>query len=168
MSSKIFILAGTGRSGKDTFIKFIQEYSEEEVLSFSSIDYLKWVSKKFLDVDVDNKTPELRLFLSEFKRILTEYNDLPYKQCCTAIDSLDDNQHVFIQIREGEQIEKLKAQYPQALVVGVSRDDVVSHYGNKSDDESNKVNLDVEVFNNGNLTDLSNTAKWFCQRFILC
>jgi hypothetical protein len=154
------------RSGKDTFIKFIQQFSEEEVLSFSSVDYIKYLTEKHLDININNKTPELRKFLSEFKRILTEYNDYSFKSCVNAIESLQENQHLILQVRELSEIEKIKKAYPNVVVVSVERDTVPDVFGNKSDDEVKGIQPDLVIYNYGSLIDLSKTAQWFVSRYI--
>lgn len=163
--NKVFICTGTGRSGKDTFVNFVKQYYPD-TLNYSSVDFIKWLSHTYLDIDVKNKTPELRKFLSEFKRILTEYNDYPTKQCLAAIETLEPEQIIFLHIREQEEINKIKEAYPETKVVYVERNiDVV--YGNDSDDKCKEINADIVIHNDSDLIDLSKTAKWFVERFIL-
>lgn len=163
--SKIFIFSGSPQSGKDTFINFVKEYSEEEVISFSSIDYIKWLCETHLNISTKEKTPKLRKFLSEFKKILTEYNDFPFNQCVGAIEGIQENQHLVLQIREKSEIDKIKKLYPETLVVLVQAGDI-KPYGNPSDDNVNEIEYDVVIYNYGDLGDLSKTAKWFTKAYI--
>jgi len=165
MKKKIIILNGQAASGKDTFVNFVKSY-HPDTHNFSSIDYIRWLSETYLDVDTKTKDAKLRLFLSEFKRILADYNDLPFKQCVRAIESLKDGQALFLHIREVSEIAKIKDLYPETLLVFVQAGDI-KVIGNDSDDKVNEIEYDVTIFNYGSLSDLSSTAKWFTKTYIL-
>lgn len=164
--SKVFVINGSPLGGKDTFINFVKTYYED-TLNFSSVDYIKWLSHKHLGINVKNKNEKLRQFLSEFKRILTEYNDFPYQQCKMAIESLEENQVLFLHIREKEEIEKVKRDFPNVKVVFVEGKDECKSYGNKSDDLVKEIEADIIIHNDSTLAELSKTAKWFTQTYIL-
>ena len=163
--NKVYCILGSPRGGKDTFVNFVKSYYED-TLNFSSVDYIKWLSHKHLGINVNKKDDKVRKFLSEFKRILTEYNDFPYQQCKLAIESLEENQVIFLHIREKEEIDKVKKDFPQTKVIFVDNGEIKSH-GNDSDDKVTDVEPDIIIYNDRTLEDLSKTAKWFTQTYIL-
>lgn len=167
--NKLFVISGKGSSGKDTFVNFIKNYCSQDlkVTNFSSIDYMKWIAKNFLNINVDLKSHKLRKFLSEFKRILTEFNDFPFKRCCDIIDGAESDEILFLHIREKSEIEKLKVKYPNLMVIYVDNNQIIS-YGNDSDDKCDEVVdiADVIIYNEGTLEDLNSTVKWFVKTYI--
>lgn len=164
--NKIFVILGKPQSGKDTFVNFIKSY-HEDTLNFSSVDYIKWLSDKFLGVDVKNKDHKTRKFLSEFKRILVEYNDFAYVQCKSAIDTLQEGQVLFLHIREESEITKLQSEYPELKVVYVEGENSNLTYNNDSDDADMNKLADIVIHNTGGLMELNKTAKWFVETYIL-
>jgi len=163
--SKVYVINGSPESGKDTFVSFVKTY-HEDTLNFSSVDYIKWLSHKHLGINVNQKTPKLRKFLSDFKKILTEFNDFPYQQCKMAVESLEEGQVIFLHIREKEEIDKIKSDFPETKVVLVSNGQE-DEFGNESDDKVNLIDYDIIIHNDTTIEELSKTAKWFVQRYIL-
>lgn len=165
MKNNVWVVVGNPCGGKDTFVNFVKSYYED-TLNFSSVDYIKWLSHKHLGIDVNKKDRKLRKFLSDFKNILTEYNDFPYQQCKLAIETLEENQVLFLHIREKEEIEKVKRDFPQTKVIYVNNGSS-EVYGNDSDDKMNEIEPDIIIHNDSTLAELSKTAKWFTQTYIL-
>jgi len=162
---RAFLIYGSPRSGKDTFVNFCKTY-DEDILNFSSVDYIKWLCHKQLDIDVNNKTPELRKFLSDFKKILSEYNDYPAQQCIKAIETLEPNQSIFIHVREKSEMDKIKSAFPETKIVMVTNNQnevEKSYFGNDSDDKIKEIHPDIVIFNDSTLEELSKTARWFVQ-----
>lgn len=162
--NKVFLISGSPAAGKDTFINLCKTY-DENILNFSSVDYIKWLSHKYLDIDTKKKTPELRKFLSEFKRILTEFNDYPFQQCVKAIETLEEEQSIFIHVREKSEMDKIKKLFPQTKIVYVEGLESVV-YGNFSDDNVKDIEADIIIHNNSTLQELSKTAKWFVKTYV--
>lgn len=165
MKNNVWVVVGSPFSGKDTFVNFVKSY-HEDTLNFSSVDYIKWLAHKHLDINVKEKSTKLRKFLSEFKRILSEYNDFPYQQCKKAIESLEPEQVIFLHIREKEEIDKVKNDFPQTKIVFVDNGKG-GNYGNSSDDRVKEIEADVIIHNDSDLANLNKTAKWFTQTYIL-
>lgn len=165
--NKVFIINGSPRSGKDTFINFVKTYYPDTI-NFSSVDFIRWLSVKYLNFNDKVKDAKSRKFLSEFKRILTEYNDFPFEMCCSAIESSNYDSVIFLHIRELSEIEKIKAKYDNVKIVYVDRENNTV-YDNKSDDEVRQVKdiSDVIIHNGDTLEELNKTAKWFVERFIV-
>ncbi len=164
----IFIINGSPRSGKDTFVKFVQTYYPNTI-NFSSIDFIRWLSVKYFNFNDKVKDEKSRKFLSGFKRILTEYNDFPFNMCCSAINDKNSNEVIFLHIRELSEIEKLKNIYNDIKVVYVDKETDNEYIGNNSDDNVYQVKeiSDIIIHNDNSLEELNKTAKWFVERYIL-
>ncbi len=104
MEKQIIIINGTGGSGKDTFVDFCSKYGK--VVNFSSIDKVKEIAR--LIGWSGQKTEKDRKFLSDLKRLTTEYNDMAFKSITEAVIQFDssDNEFLFIHIREPEEIQR--------------------------------------------------------------
>lgn len=74
MEKQIVIINGTGGSGKDTFVQFCSKYNK--VMNFSSIDKVKEIAR-LIGWD-GKKTEKDRKFLSDLKKLTTEYNDMAF------------------------------------------------------------------------------------------
>ena len=102
MEKQIIIINGTGGSGKDTFVEFCSKYAK--VTNFSSIDRVKEVAKVI--GWNGQKTEKDRKFLSDLKRLTTDYNDMAFNSIKDAVTQFEnsDNEILFIHIREPEEI----------------------------------------------------------------
>jgi hypothetical protein len=131
------VINGGGGAGKDTLCEFAAK--KFKTVNVSSIDPIKKIASE--NGWNGEKTPEARRFLSELKRIFTEYNDLPTKYIVEKYSDFlrSDAQLFFVHIREGEQIahfiEEAKkiGPAPASLLVRSSR--CSESYGNASDDD---------------------------------
>ncbi len=116
MQKEIIIINGTGGSGKDTFVKLCSKYSK--VKNFSSIDKVKEIAKVI--GWTGTKTEKDRKFLSDLKRLTTEYNDMAFNSIKEEIEKFknSDEKIMFIHIREPEEIERAKFTFnAKALLV---------------------------------------------------
>ena len=102
---KVIIINGTGGSGKDTFVEFVSKYAK--VYNFSSIDKVKEVAR-VIGWD-GGKTEKDRKFLSDLKKLTTEYNDMAFKSIINAVNYFmeSDSEIMFIHIREPEEIQRV-------------------------------------------------------------
>lgn len=101
---QIIIINGTGGSGKDTFVEFCSKYGK--VMNFSSIDKVKEIAR-LIGWD-GKKTEKDRKFLSDLKRLTTEYNDMAFNSISDAVARFEssENEILFIHIREPEEVER--------------------------------------------------------------
>lgn len=86
---KIFIVNGTGGSGKTTFEKMVETIAEQEgydIRIVSTIDYVKQMAKKF-GWD-GGKSLNDRRFLSDLKDALTRWKDVPYQKITNLLEIL--------------------------------------------------------------------------------
>lgn len=155
-NKKIFIMNGSGASGKDTVAEIIKKYFP--IIKYSSIDGVKEYAKTM--GWEGKKTEKDRKFLSELKRILIEYNDFPYKDVSNVIeDFLQDfcpKQICVIDIREADEIDKIKKHFKDCNIITIlirtSR--VEKIISNDSDKNVEEYNYDYIIENNGTLKDL--------------
>lgn len=153
----IIIINGTGGSGKDTFVNFCSKYAK--VVNFSSIDKVKEIATY---AGWDGKKEEKdRKFLSDLKRITTEYNDMSFNTIKEAVDKFNssDNEVLFIHIREPEEITRAASTFNAStlLVKRVGISNIISNYSDASVDN---YNYDYYI-NNSTLEELDTSAFEF-------
>ena len=104
MEKQIIIIDGTGGSGKDTFVEFCSKYGS--IMNFSSIDKVKEIAT-LIGWD-GKKTEKDRRFLSDLKKLTTDYNDFSFNSIKEAVSKFEisDSDILFIHIREPEEIER--------------------------------------------------------------
>lgn len=134
MTKQIIIINGTGGSGKDTFVDFCSKYSK--VMNFSSIDKVKEIAK-LIGWD-GKKTEKDRKFLSDLKRITTEYNDMSFNSIVNAVAQFEDsnNEILFIHIREPEEIQRAAIIFhaKTLLIKRIGLSNIQSNYSDASVD----------------------------------
>lgn len=162
MNKKVFIINGSGGVGKDTFCEYVGHYAKVKVIS--SIDLVKdYASKMGWN---GSKTPRDRKFLSDLKDLLTKYNDYPFRDICQKVlwFKEDDNEFLFIHIREPEEIDRAKREFNAHTILMVN-DNVKGIYSNHADARVLEYNYDIVVDNSGTLKDLEIIAKDFVEKW---
>lgn len=154
---QIIIINGTGGSGKDTFVEFASKYSK--VYNFSSVDKVKEVAT--LIGWTGSKTDKDRKFLSDLKKLTTEYNDMAFNSIKNAVENFkkSDNKIMFIHIREPEEIKRAVDAFDAKtlLVRRVGLDAITTNY---SDASVENYNYDY-IIENTTLEGLEESAKEF-------
>ena len=157
MDKYIVIINGTGGSGKDTFVSFVSKYNK--VYNFSSIDKVKEIAK---EIGWDGgKTEKDRKFLSDLKKLTTEYNDMAFNSIKDAVNKFNNTNEeiMFIHIREPEEIQRAKDVF-NAKTLLIKREGLDLIKSNFSD--ANVENYDYDyVINNTTLEKLEEEAKNF-------
>jgi len=148
MEKVVIIINGRGGVGKDTLCEIAAKYFK--VKNISSITPIKEIARNYgWNGQKDSRS---RKFLSDLKRAFIEYNDLPtqylYEQYKIFLN--DENQFLFVHIREKEEIEKLKNLiHVNCYTLLVERDlKGVQSWGNVSDDEVEAYKYDLYYNNN--------------------
>jgi len=163
-------LNGSAKSGKDQFAKFAKNY-HKDCVNWSTIDKVKKIAKRNFGWD-DKKTDEARLFLSEIKRVWSEFNNGPFEDMIKKITNhhskLDENQKnnfiYFIHCREPHEIQKFVDEYKsQCITILLKRDDREVP-NNDSDKNVANFNYDYLIQNNGNKKDLKTEAIDFIEK----
>jgi len=159
---KIIIINGMGGSGKDTFIKYVAKYTK--VINFSSIDKVKevasyagWQGKK---------TEKDRKFLSDLKKLMTDYNDMPFKTMKKVVTEFNKKDNfskiLFLHIREPEEIKRAVTSF-KAVTLLIRKPDVPIITSNYSDANVENYNYDYIIINT-TLKELDLEAKSFVQQ----
>ncbi len=131
------VINGRGGVGKDTLCDCAAQFYR--VRNISSVTPIKEIAR--LHGWNGEKDLKSRKFLSDLKRVFTEYNDLPnrYMMAQHAEFLESDEQILFVHIRESDQIASFVKQMEghSVLTLLVRRDEgkPVEHYGNASDDD---------------------------------
>lgn len=165
---KIFIVNGTGGSGKTTFEKMVKNIAEQEgydVRAISTIDYVKQMAKKF-GWD-GGKSLNDRRFLSDLKDALTRWKDVPYQKISDRLEILKLEQQVdavFIDCREPDEIKRFVQDYG-AITILVQRGETVI-FGNHADDDVKNYQYDIVIDNSRGLDELKQEATIFVETWI--
>ena len=173
MDKQIFIINGSGGSGKDLFINLVDKsirninpkYNWSYVTNYSSVSKVKDIAKKC--GWNGGKTDKDRKFLSDLKLLLTDYNDLPFKcMSYVAEDFYDEygSKMLFFHIREPDQIKRAVKVF-NAKTILVKRDSVQHITSNVSDANVYNYDYDIIIENNGTEEKLEEKAKQFLQDF---
>lgn len=162
MKKQIIIINGTGGSGKDTFVEYCSKYGK--IMNFSSVDKVKEIAK--LIGWNGQKTEKDRKFLSDLKKLTTDYNDMPFNSIRVAVTQFEnsDNEILFIHIREPEEIQRaVKVFDAKALLV--KRIGLANIETNYSDANVDNYPYDY-IIENTTLEKLDNDALNFVNQII--
>jgi hypothetical protein len=136
MKKIVIVINGQGGVGKDAFCGVAK--SDFVVKVVSSIDRTKMIAK--LCQWDGEKNDRNRKFLSDLKLLLTNYNDLPFRDMIREVIDFKnhpDQNVLFVHIREPEEIKKFvetaKKHCPVVTLL-VTRPQVEREFGNMADD----------------------------------
>ena len=150
--------------------------SAEYIFNVSTVDYVKQVAQ-FCGWD-GTKTPENRKFLSDLKDILTDWNDIPFKNVCNKIREQQhlwlesgkyDKGVVFIHCREPKEIEKLVREFATydatTLLIRRTSAESVGQI-NHADNDVLHYAYDYTIYNDSTLSWLRNEARVFLEKYL--
>lgn len=144
----VIIINGKGGVGKDTLCDIANEHFRTKTIS--SIDPVKTVAQSA--GWNGEKNPKARRFLSDLKRLMIEYNDLPMNYLLTNYEIFSDSSDeiLFCHIRESEEIDRFKNKINAipCVTLLVQRDNGVKTWGNSSDDDVENYEYDYVYDNN--------------------
>lgn len=167
MKGKVFILNGFATCGKDTFVKAVSKYTT--VAHFSIVDPIRHIMHTLprgVGVDLKNKDEKLRKLTSDLKLALEEFSDYPYREVKAFLEGVLNNYScVFVDMREKQDIERLKKDY-DAKVVFVENKRVTQITSNVADAKIGENPYDILIKNNGTLEELEIEAKRFVEQHI--
>lgn len=160
---KIYIVNGAPGSGKTTFEEYVSYISAPYCYNLSTIDFVKEVAI-YCGWDGGKELKD-RKFLSELKRILTEWNDIPIKRIKKELNGIKftmsqynlslDKCCVFIDCREPKEIERLCNEL-NAKSLLIRRETAENkETSNESDANVLNYNYDIIIDNNGTIRDLA-------------
>lgn len=164
--NQVFIINGSGGSGKDTFVGFVDDilYTHNiRVGNYSSVSKVKEIARMI--GWNGEKTERDRKFLSNLKLLTTEYNDMPLNDMKEYVEHFFDSfalfdSVIFLHIREPEEIAKAVEVF-NAKTILIKRDSIEHITSNMADENVFNYDYDYTIDNNGDLDDLKETAKIF-------
>lgn len=167
MEKVVIIINGRGGVGKDTLCDLAAKHFK--VKNISAITPIKEIAQNYgWNGQKDSRS---RKFLSDLKRVFIDYNDLPtkylYEQYRIFLD--DDNQFLFIHIREKEEIEKLKKLIDiKCLTLLIQRNqNDIKKWGNASDDEVENYEYDLCYNNDRSLIETEKEFVAFLEKLLV-
>lgn len=165
----VVIVNGLPGCGKTTFEEMCGFILGPYYRRRSSVDKVKEIAQ--ICGWNGEKTLGARAFLSDLKRLLTNFNDLPFKDIKRAIDEFQDELDyygvdpskgfIFVDVREPKEIQRMKEAF-NATTLLIQRDAVAfQETSNRSDAEVNNYKYDYIVHNNGTYSELREEAERF-------
>lgn len=161
----IYVINGYPESGKDTFVRFIQEAAGKEymVLNLLTSTPAK-EALKLLGWDGVTKTSVVRDTLSELIDLSTNLWDGPYRYIEHNIDALrglTQDAIVFIHCREPHNIKRYVDDMGARTIL-INRPAVNVYHGNHADNDIMKYEkYDFTIQNNGTLEEFKEQAEIF-------
>ena len=162
----VIIINGRAKAGKDKFISYVSQYIG--TTNYSSVDGIKNIAAKYFGYNDKNKTDKDRKFLSDFKKLTTEYCDYSLKCIIDKYhEFLDshDKEILFIHCREPEEIDRIKNSIDgcnvYTLCIYADRADMPKVDNNSSDIEVYNYKYDFSIDNNESLEELKDKAIKF-------
>lgn len=161
---QIFIINGSGGTGKDTFVKMIAKLTDKPVMNFSSVDKVKEIAR--IVGWSGGKTEKDRKFLSDLKLLCTDYNNMPFNSMSEKVREFTESNAVilFLHIREPEEIERAKITFGAKTVL-IKRDAVKQITSNMADGNVFKYQYDIVVDNDSDLDGFKEKATEFTNDF---
>lgn len=160
MKKQIVVINGTGGSGKDTFVEFTRKYGK--IMNFSSVDKVKEVARV---IGWNGQKEEKdRKFLSDLKRLTTEYNDMAFNSIKeeVALFKSSDDEILFIHIREPEEIQRAVSAFGAKALL-IKRTGLKNIQSNYSDANVENYNYDF-IIENTTLEELDKQAENFIEK----
>lgn len=169
----IYIINGAAGAGKDEFCKKVAQITTLHYSKIiSTVNLVKTIA---FDLGWDGeKRPKDRKFLSDLKDILTEWNDIPFKDIQKQIDNyfneltyynIDPREAVvFIMCREPKEITRLSKELNAKSVIIRRKEAEVFAASNHADANVLNYSYDIEIDNNGSLLDLAYQALDFVEQ----
>lgn len=116
----IIIINGQPRTGKSAFVQRCKLVSKpQHIYEYSTVDFIKYLADECGWDGI--KRPKDRKFLSDLKDLLTEWGDVPFKQCIKKVNETYDHADyfgiphektlIFIHCREPHEIQKFVDYY---------------------------------------------------------
>ena len=168
MKIKLVVVNGYPGSGKTTFETICKTIMGPYCRSRSTIDKVKSLAMR---AGWDGKkTPEARKLLSDLKDLLTQFNDMPFRDIVSHLGYFEhelaqygvesENALFFVDSREPEEIARFKKEL-DAITLLIRRPGDDTNQSNHADANVEDFEYDFVINNDGNITDLEQKAKDF-------
>lgn len=165
---QVIITNGYPGSGKDEFAKILNNYIT--TAKYSSIDCVRNGASEAGWYNGEKKEKD-RKFLSDLKKLLTSYKDIPFKDMKYLYDDFknelfeSETQILIFDIREPDEIERAVKEF-NAITVFISNSNVTPILSNDSDANVENYQYDYYIDNSGTLADFEANIKVFCNEII--
>ena len=150
-----------GGCGKDTFAKVLNEFIPTK--KYSSIDVIKDIAK--MCGWTGGKTEKDRKFLSDLKKLVSDYSDLPFLAVSTQVEWFKFShtyEVLLIDIREPENIKRaVEAFGARTILIDNTRTPYIA--SNDSDSRVFDYDYDIVILNNGSLEELRESVRIFVE-----
>jgi len=163
MNKKIIIINGSGGVGKDTFVECCSEFTN--VKNISSVDKVKEAAKILVGW-TGEKDEKSRKLLVDLKALSIDYNDYPIKYIKQEAENFienDEQNFMFVHIREISEIEKVK-KLLNAKTLLITSNRVKKITTNNSDANVEQFVYDYYISNDGTIEELREKAKNFVMK----
>ena len=157
-TSRIFVLNGSPRAGKNTFVDMIPN-----AVHYSYVD----LTRRILDTEGINykfKSNSARVMLETINNALEEYDDIPFKDICGITDNFLNEllkaDYLFIDIRKPENIKRFVGRYKGARTVYVDNKKPLSS-ATLSDSVVTDYEYDFYIDNSSSLENLTKEVVRF-------
>ena len=159
MNKVTVVINGVGGCGKDTLIEMLKDK-----IKFHNISSITPIKEIAYNCGWDGeKTEKARKFLSDMKKLLTDFNEYPKQYILKEQEKFlsSENEILFVHIREPEEIEKfVNASKGKTITLLIKPREELQNkvYGNHSDDDVEKYNYDLTFVNNKPLEEIE--SEW--------
>lgn len=164
---KVYVTNGSAGNGKDTFAEFLGKYIS--VFKYSSIDLVKEMYES-IGIDRNSKNEKKRKLYSDTKDMLTQYDDIPFKDITSIVTDFKNNkietEVLLIDIREPEEIARAVKTFGAETIL-IDNPNVKKIESNHADANVFDYAYDYIIKNDGTLEQLDAVAKLFV-RDIIC
>lgn len=163
MKKEIVVINGTGGVGKDTFVEAVSKRCK--VNNFSSIDEVKKIAR-LIGWD-GKKTEKDRKFLADLKRLIAEYNDMPYNSVKEAVEKFknSDEELMFIHIREPKEIQRAVDDFGAKTLL-IKRDNYENILSNEADALVDQYDYDMII--KTSIEKVDELAMEFTEKLDIC
>ena len=165
-------------SGKDQFCNYCMDYMTKKGVYGGIISTVDLIKDLATNLGWDGiKTPKDRKFLSDLKKLLTDWNDIPFKFVSNSIQqtSLRFSQELkvpqnrilfFVHCREPEEIQRFVDVYGAKTLVVRRKDYEDLEQSNNSDKNILNFKYDYEIYNDKGLDELQLEAIKFIDEMV--
>lgn len=158
---KVYVTNGSAENGKDSFADFVGKYIS--TYKYSSIDLVKEMFE-VVGVSKKEKTEKKRRLWSDGKDLLTEYDDIPFKDVTSIVTDFKNNkieaEVLLIDIREPEEIARAVETFGAETIL-VRNPNAIKIESNHADRDVENYEYDYIIENDGTLEQLERVAKLF-------
>ena len=165
MKKQVFILNGSGGTGKDTFVDLVSIVSGLKATQCSSVDKVKTIAR---EIGWDGtKNEKARKFLSDLKILCTDFCDMPFKNLVTEYEYFQseyNHEILFMHIREPDEIARAACVFGAKTIL-IKRDSTPRINSNPADANVENYKYDITIYNNGDISGLRDKAVRFYADF---